>query len=143
MDRLEFRSIPTVNGHQIGKFDPKYDFLLLEEPNGFEGDDQPRWQVGDKEYRSKWEGQQLRVSETAFRKSGFPERRGVPPLNPQRSGRAKRSDNEQKGGGIKVSFSSVLDLIEKNITENKEKKWNGKNNRTIRSQNRKRKYHNK
>lgn len=59
---MEFRSIPTVNGHQIGKFDPKYDFLLLEEPKGFDSD-QPWWQVGDKEYRSKWEGQRLMVNE--------------------------------------------------------------------------------
>lgn len=59
---MEFRSIPTVNGHQIGKFDPKYDFLLAEEPKGFDGDDRPRWVIGDVEYQSDWVGQQLRVT---------------------------------------------------------------------------------
>lgn len=58
---MEFRSIPTVNGHQIGKFDPAYDFLLAEEPVGFEGD-RPRWVIGDIEYQSDWVGQQLRVT---------------------------------------------------------------------------------
>ncbi len=90
MDRLEFRSIPTVNGHQIGKFDPKYDFLLLEEPKGFEGDDQPRWQVGDIEYTTKWKGQQLRVSETAFRKSRA-KGGGYPLWTPSAAGRVERA----------------------------------------------------
>ena len=61
---MEFRSIPTVNGHQIGKFDPAYDFLLAEEPKEFTGEasDQPTWMVGDQCYTTKWEGQQLRVT---------------------------------------------------------------------------------
>lgn len=67
---MEFRSIPTVNGHQIGKFDPAYDFLLAEEPVGFEGD-RPRWVIGDIEYKSDWVGQQLRVSESRAKRDYF------------------------------------------------------------------------
>lgn len=75
---MEFRSIPTVNGHQIGKFDPSYDFLLAEEPVGFEGD-RPRWVIGDIEYQSDWVGQQLRVSESRAKRDYF-EPQPTPPV---------------------------------------------------------------